>query len=116
MEKIFKTRVKEGAAQVTTKATIDWSGVTEAEMQQLASATVIINEQAIYRASGTIPEVATINVRAQLDAPRGGGFKVTPENLADRISKLSDEDYATSLTKLGLSEKQVAAMVKARAK
>lgn len=112
MEKTFKTKLsKDDKVAVTTKATIDWSGVTETELQELAAATVVINQQAIYRTSGDIPATDTIKVREQLDRPRGGGFKATPESLAARISKMDVEGYRKSLKALDLDDKTIEKMV-----
>ena len=112
MEKTFKTKLSKDAAEsVETKAVIDWTDVTEKELQELAAATVVINQQSIYRTSGTIPTTDTISVRKQLDSPRGGGFKVTPESMAAKIGKMGKEEYAKSLTLLGLNEKEVQKMV-----
>lgn len=115
MEKTFKTRLnKDDKSPVETKALIDFADVTREELEQLAAATVIINQQAIYRTSGVIPATDTIKVRAQLDAPRGGGFKPTPENMAARISKMNAEGYRKTLEALGLPAKEVDRMVKAK--
>ena len=108
--KTVKTRLTKDSAKVETILTVDFSGVTEAEMQELATATAIINEQAVWRGQGSIPTGAvTLKVREQLDRPRGaGGFKVTPENTAARIAKMSREDFRSTLEAIGgLSEKQI---------
>jgi hypothetical protein len=110
MDKTFTTKLTKDGTAVETKAVIDWTGVTTEELQKLAAATVIINQQAIYRTSGTIPATDTIEVRKQLDAPRGGGFKPTPENMTARITKMGREEYIKSLMLLGVTEKQAAAM------
>lgn len=120
MERVIKTALNEADRKagkiVTTKAVIDWADVTAEEMQKLAASSVAIDQQSIWRASGSIPAECVIKVRELIDSPKGGGFKPTPENMAARIGKQTDEDYAKTLRILGLSEKQVETMVKARAK
>lgn len=111
MEKTFKTRLnKDDKNAVETKAILDFTGVTDEELHELASATVVINQQAIYRTSGVIPATDTIKVREQLDRPRGGGFKMTPESLAAKAEK-EPEFYRSTLVALGLPEQQVNKMV-----
>ena len=115
MEKTVSTKLTKDGTAVETKVTIDWSNVSLEELQKLASATVIINEQAVWRTSGTIPTSATIEVRKQIDTPRGSGFKPTPENMAARINKLPEADYRAALANLdGLTEAMIEKMVKAK--
>src|SRR5260221_3151396 len=74
-------RTKKSKADVTsteTKVQVDFTGCTQDQIEALAAAAVIINEQGIWR-EGTIPAECTIVVREQLARPRGGGFKMTPE-------------------------------------
>lgn len=112
MEKTFKTKLNAAStAAVETKATIVWDGVTAEEMQKLAAASVVINQQAIYRTSGVIPTQDTINVRQQLDSPKGGGFKATPDSLAAKAQKMDEKDYRALLTKLDLDQKSIDKMV-----
>lgn len=109
--KTVKTRVsKDDKSPTETKVTLDFSGVSEDEMATLAAATVIINEQAIWRISRAIPEECTISVRAQLDRPRGSGFKLTPEGLAKKASA-NEETYRQTLEALGIDEDVIEEMV-----
>jgi len=114
MEKTFSTKLTKDGSAVETKCVIDWSNVSAEEMQKLAAATVIINQQAIYRTSGMIPATDTIVVRTQIDSPKGGGFKPTPENMAARIGKMDEAGYRASLVKIGVPEKVLEQMVKAK--
>lgn len=115
MEKQFKTRLVAGGTPVITKSIIDFTGVKQSELEELASATVVINQQAIYRNLGKIPATDTISVRAQLDSPKGGGFKVTPDSMAARLLKMDVKEYTESLKKLpGLDAKTIDLLVKAR--
>lgn len=113
MEKVFKTKLTSVGEAIETKAVIDFEGVTREELEKLAAATVIINQQAIYRTSGLIPAKDTIKVREQLDRPRGGGFKSTPESLAARANTLDREGYRKFLTNAGLdlTEAQIEKML-----
>ena len=105
--KTVKTRLnKDDKVRTETKVTIDFAGVTEEQMQELACATVIINEQAIWRTSGKIPALSTIKVSEQLSRPRGS-FQATPESLAARASKMDVNDVEALV-------KQLEAAIKAR--
>lgn len=116
MKKTFSTKLQQGGVKVTTEATIDFTGVSQEQMEELASATVIINQQAIYRTSRNIPKSDTIKVVEQLARPRGA-FVPTPENIAARMLKLSDEDYKRILVEqVGLNEHQANKLVATRAK
>ena len=111
------TRINAKATPKETKVTIDFTGVSQEDMEKLAAATVIITEQAMWRTSEVIPSEATIKVAEQLSRPRGqGGFKPTPENMAARIEKQSKEDFQKTLELLGLPANQVAKMVAAKFK
>jgi hypothetical protein len=113
MQKTIRTKVNKDADSVETKVTINWEGVTMEELQKLASATVIIDQQAIWRTSEVIPSEAEIKVRDLIDMPKGsGGFKPTPENMAARVLKLPTEERVKAYMLMGLSEKQAQAMVK----
>lgn len=108
------TKVNAAATAVETSVTVDFTGVSQEKLEELASATVIINEQAVWRTSGVIPGSATINVAEQLGRPRGGGFKATPESLAKRISAQPEAEYRETLKNLGLGEKEIDKMAKAK--
>lgn len=112
LKKTFKTKLSANATEsVQTEAVIDFEGVTQEELEALAAATVVINQQALYRTAGVIPKSDTISVRKQLDSPKGGGFKPTPEALSARINKMTAADYRATLEQLGLPEAQVDKMV-----
>lgn len=99
LTKTVKTRVsKDDPVATETNVTLDFTGVSQDELQTLAASTVIINQQAIWRTSGIIPKSETIVVRDQLDRERKP-FVVTPESLAARAKKLSREELA-ALVKL----------------
>lgn len=101
MERTVKTRLtKDEKIATETKVTIDWTGVTREELEELAASTVVINEQAIWRTSGKIPAAETIKVREQLDRPRGAGFKATPESLAARALKMSPDEVKALMAHL----------------
>lgn len=108
--KTVKTRLVAGGAITESNVNLDFTGVTTEELEVLAAATVIINQQAIWRTSGVIPALATIKVREQLDRPRGGGFKATPENTAARVGKMDEAEYRKTLKLLDLTDKAIEAM------
>lgn len=91
------TRKAQGQPQVETYVTLDFTGVTEAEKEELAASGIIITEQAVWR-NGEIPKGAyTIKVREQLDRPKGsGGFKpMTPETVMAKA--LADPAFMAAL-------------------
>jgi len=118
MERVIKTALNEADRKagkiVVTKATLDWEGVSLEETQKLAASSVAIDQQSIWRTSGVIPTECTIKVRELLDAPKGGGFKPTPENMAARILKGDDSSFTAALKALGLKDGQIEAMLKQR--
>lgn len=98
--KTVKTRLnKDDKVRTETKVQVDFSGCTREELEELAAATVIINEQAIWRTSGKIPSECIIKVRDQLDRPKGS-FQPTPDSLAARALKMSPEEIAALIEKL----------------
>jgi hypothetical protein len=89
MEKVtFKTRISKDGAVVSTAASINWEGVTKEQMQELASRSVIIAQQAIYRTSGVIPATDTIEVAALLKREKGTLKLDTPEARAAAFTRL----------------------------
>lgn len=111
--KLDKDQPKESA--VETAAELDWNNVTDEQLRELATAKIVIMQQAIYRAAESVPTTDTIIVADLLKRERGGGFKVTPESMAKRVTKMSDDDYAATLRQMGLDEKVIAGMLKKRA-
>lgn len=95
----FKTRLDKKGEPVTTTATVDWKGVTDEQLKELAIRSVIIAQQAIYRTSEVIPTEDTIEVAKVLSRERGG-FKVTPENIVARVNKMTPEEKAFILNQL----------------
>lgn len=107
-----KTKLnKDDKSPKSTDVTVDFTGVSQEQLEELASATVIINEQSVWRTSGVIPEKCTIKVLEQIGRPRGGGFKVTPESMAARLGK-NEVEYRETLKLLGLQEAQIDKMAK----
>lgn len=89
MEKVtFKTRLAKGGDAVSTVATIKWEGVTTEQMQELASRSVVIAQQAIYRTSGVIPATDAIDVAALLKREKGALKLDTPEARAAAFTRL----------------------------
>lgn len=104
------TRMSKDSAKVETALTLDFTNCTREDLIELASPGVVIDLQATYRNS-SIPKTEELDVKKFMGRPRqAGGFKPTPENMADRIGKMSKEDYIKSLTLLGLDEKQATRM------
>lgn len=88
MEATFKTRLAKGGDAITTTANIIWANVTQEQLEELAKSTVIIAQQAIYRASGSIPAKDTIKVAELLKRERGAVKLDTPEARAAAFTRL----------------------------
>ena len=88
MTTTFKTRLAKGGAAVTTAASIEWEGVTTEQLHELASRSVVIAQQAIYRTSGVIPTTDTIDVAALLKREKGALKLDTPEARAAAFTRL----------------------------
>ena len=88
MNTIFKTRLEKGGNVFTTTATLDWDGVTQEQLRELAARSVIIARQAIYRISGIIPATDAIDVAALLKREKGALKLDTPEARAAAFSRL----------------------------
>lgn len=116
-ELTIKTRVTKDAPEAETKLTLDWTNATREQLIAFAQRSIIIALQSIYRTSGKVPATDTCDVAEFASRPRGaGGFKVTPENMAARAAKMSDDDYRATLVALGLPDGEVNKMVAKRAK
>lgn len=88
------TRLTKGGKSYTTKLTLDWAGVSEDEMQELASRSVIINAQRIYRDAGKVPTGEhTEKVRDLLDGKRPPRV-ISVERLAADAGKMKPEEVA----------------------
>ncbi len=60
MERVIKTRVKDGAPQVTTNVTIDFETFSNEDILELAAKSLVIEAQGEWRKDGNIPTSATI--------------------------------------------------------
>lgn len=109
----FATKLtKDSANSIETKAVFDFAQVTPEEMTKLAVRSVTIMQQAAYREAGKIPSTDNVDVRKLLDSPRGG-FKLTPEGLANKAS--TDEvTMRATLKALNVSEKEIEKIIAAK--
>ena len=106
-----KTKLsKDDPAPVSSEVTIVFDD--EKAMQAFAARGAVIAWQAIARMAGVIPESDTVNI-SDMAKRAGGGFKATPQSLANRVKKMSAEDYRGTLIALGLDAKTVDRMCKA---
>jgi len=109
----IKTRVQEGAEKHETALIIIWDDAT-AE-RTFASRGAIIAAQSIMRATGDIPAQYEVKISELAKRERGGfGMKPTAENAKRLLGKLPNDQYATALRELGISERDVTRMVAAR--
>jgi hypothetical protein len=58
----IKTRLTRDSEPIKTELIVNWDGVTDDQLKQLAISTVVIRYQAIVRAAGKIPSSDTLNV------------------------------------------------------
>lgn len=111
----LKTRVEEGAPQSETKLTIHWDDA-KAE-RAFATRGVRIAAQAMMRASGSIPAELSVTVSELAKRERGGfAMKPTAANANRLMAKLSDAEYITALTNIGISARDAQRMVANRVK
>ena len=94
-----KTREKEGAEQVTTNVTFDWTGMSSEDVQALAEAGLTVKVQGGWRKHGIPAGDVTIKVadhKVGVRAPRGpvDPFKaaqaLSPEDTAELIRRLQE--------------------------
>lgn len=81
-------------SKTETAATIDWSTISQEDLQKLAAKTIIIAAQAEWRAAGEIPETATLNAHDYANPtrkPRG------PVDVKAMLAKMTPEDRAALL-------------------
>ena len=80
--------------KVETAVTIDWSTISQEDLQKLAQKTIVIAAQSQWRAAGEIPTEATLNAADFANPtrkPRG------PVDLKALLAKMSPEDRAALL-------------------
>ena len=105
-----KTKLnKDDTSPVTSTVTIEVDD--DKALDAFASRAAIVAWQAIARAAGVIPEVATVTI-SELAKRTGGGFKATPESLANRGKKMPEAEYRQTLENLGLPKSEVDKMAK----
>ncbi len=90
------TKAKAGEQAVTTNLTIDWTGMTQDDLQALAQQALIVKLQSSWRKNG-IPagdfEIKAVDHKVGVRAPR---TKLTPEQI---IAALSPEERKALLAK-----------------
>lgn len=77
-----------------TAVTIDWSTISQEDLQKLAQKTIVIAAQSQWRAAGEIPAEATLNAHDFANParkPRG------PVDVKALLAKMSPEDRAALL-------------------
>lgn len=77
-----------------TAVTIDWSTISQEDLQKLAQKTIVIAAQSQWRAAGEIPKEATLNAADFANPtrkPRG------PVDLKALLAKMSPEERAALL-------------------
>ena len=95
------TRLVKNGKIFTTNLTLDWAGVSEDEMQEMAARSVIISAQRIYRDAGKVPTGKhTEKVRDLLDGKRPPRV-ISVERLAADAGKMKPEEIAALVKELG---------------
>ena len=106
-----KTKLnKDDTAPVESVLTIEIDD--EGAADKFMARSVAIAWQSLCRAAGVIPEADTVKV-SDMAKRQGGGFKATPASIANRVTKMSIEDYRATLAALKLDAKTIERMVKA---
>ena len=97
MNRVIKTRIKDGAEPTVTNVTIDFGSFTPEAIQELAAKSLIIEWQSERRKEGSIPTSATItSAEYGPDAPRA---KRGPVDLAALLAKMDPEARAELMAK-----------------
>lgn len=110
----IKTKLnKDDTSPVLTKLRIIFDDDKAA--QKFAARAGAIAWQATARMTGAIPSTDEVLLSDLAKRQSGGGFKATPESLANRVAKMSNEDYVATLEKLGMDKATIAKMSKAHA-
>lgn len=91
------TKPAAGAEAVTTNLTINWAGMTDADLQALAQQALIVKAQGAWRKSGIPAGDFTLNA---VDFKVGSRRAPQPKDLATLIAALSPEEKAALLAKL----------------
>lgn len=91
------TKQAAGAEAVTTNLTIDWEGMTDADLQALAQQALIVKAQGNWRKNGIPAGDHTIKAA---DYKVGVRRAPQPKDLATMIAALSPEEKAALLAKL----------------
>lgn len=100
--KQFKTRLSAKGQQYVTDAEFDLTGVTVEDLWPAAVASIVIDLQATYRASGQVPAKDSVKVKEFLTAPKvRKQAVVTPERVVAAAAKMAPEQLAAILAQLG---------------
>jgi 2-hydroxychromene-2-carboxylate isomerase len=105
----FSTKVnKDAATGIETQATIEWDVSQDIILAQ-AARSLVIDQQALYRISGTIPTKATLKaseILAAKKAARGAPKVLTQEQLVSKATE-NPEVLRAVLLAAGLTEAQI---------
>ena len=97
MERVIKTRVKDGAEPVVTNVTIDFESFSLEDIRELAAKSLVIEAQSEWRKAGSIPTEATLtSAEFGPSAPRAKRGPVDPAAL---LAKMSPEERAALFAK-----------------
>lgn len=101
MNVTFNTRIKKDGDKYPTTATISWDGVTDEMLRKLATKSIIIMAQSVYRSAENVPATDTINVVDLLKRERAAR---KPISVLDAMAKMSDTEYVALLIQLGVDD------------
>lgn len=94
------TRIKTGAPKQATNLTIEWDGMTEDDIRDLAQQSLVIKLQGGWRKDKAVPDEASIKA---VDHKIGTRAPKRPFDLAAALASLSPEDRAAVLAKAGIA-------------
>lgn len=99
MQKNVNTKLDARSEKVQTALTLNFEGVTQEQLQDLAARSAIIAWQAKVRSEGAIPTEATFNVSECFETRKRG--PVDPVQAArNALAKMSEEERAAFLASL----------------
>ena len=106
-----KTKLnKDDKSPVTSVVTITLDD--EKATDTFAGRAAIIAWQALARMAGAIPATDTVSISELAKRAGGGGFKATPESLANRVRKMPEAEYRQTLANLGLPKVEIDKMAR----
>lgn len=107
------TRLVKGGAEHKTDLTLDWDGVSQADLLEYAGRTVVISFQRVERESGKIRPKVALKVKEFMDGKGRPEKVITPEKVLAAAEKMDPKAVEALIASL---KKQVSGAVNPPAK